>query len=259
MLDDPAVWAALPGVGRYILGAVLSQAFNRRLPIVEANSQRVLCRLFGQIGDSKSGPVKRWLWDTAESLLPARRVGDFNQALMELGALVCTPTGPKCGACPLAELCTAQREGLQESIPLRSKPPAATEVREVAVIVRRADTVLLARRPETGRWANMWEFPHGELTDGETHVAAAVRLLADLTGLKARLGSEWLTVRHAVTRFRITLVCLEAEYRSGEFRSEFYPEGRWVIPADLADYQVSSPQRHLARSLVAGPRQKSLF
>src|SRR5206468_2591962 len=83
--DDPAVWAELPGVGRYILGAVLSQAFDRRLPIVEANSLRVLCRLFGFAGDPRSGEGLNWLWETARTILPAKHVGDFNQALMELG------------------------------------------------------------------------------------------------------------------------------------------------------------------------------
>jgi A/G-specific adenine glycosylase len=257
--DDPAVWDALPGVGRYILGAVLSQAFDRRMPIVEANSLRVLCRLFGQIGDPKTGPIKVWLWETAESLLPIKRVGDFNQALMELGALVCTPNGPDCAKCPLAACCVAKRDGLQDSIPMKSKPVAPTAVREVALLVRRDEKVLLCRRPSSGRWSNMWELPHGELTDGEMHVAAAKRLLSDLTGVTAKIGAEWMTVRHTVTRFRIALVCLEADYRSGEFRSDFYTEGRWVTPAEMTDYPVSSPQRRLAESLSGEPRQKRLF
>src|SRR5437764_13384078 len=89
--DDPEVWADLPGVGRYILGAVLSQAFDRKLPIVEANSLRVLARLFGYRGDPREGVGKKWVWAAAEAVLPAKRAGDFNQALMELGALICTP------------------------------------------------------------------------------------------------------------------------------------------------------------------------
>src|SRR5205807_8963565 len=103
--DDPEVWRGLPGVGRYILGAVLSQAFGRRLPVVEANSLRVLCRLFGQARDPASAPVRKWLWDTAAALLPGRRAGDFNQALMELGALVCTPSQPRCDDCPVSSHC----------------------------------------------------------------------------------------------------------------------------------------------------------
>src|SRR5262249_38284001 len=124
LTDDPQVWKDLPGVGRYILGAVLSQAFDRRLPIVEANSQRVLCRLFGQAGDPKSSGVSHWLWKAAETLLPSRRAGDFNQALMELGSQICTITSPKCKECPLARECVAHRENLQATIPLRTAPAA---------------------------------------------------------------------------------------------------------------------------------------
>src|SRR5208282_2238580 len=98
-----------------------------------------------------------------------------------------------------------------------------------------------------GRWAEMWEFPHDVLGAGESHEAAARRLLRELTGLEAELGSELLTVRHGVTRFRITMVCLEAEYRGGAFTSPFYAQGRWVEPEQLAAYPVSVPQRRLAR------------
>ena len=98
--DDPTVWAGLPGVGRYILGAVLSQAFDRRLPIVEANSLRVLSRWFAYPGDPREGEGKKWVWAAAEAVLPAKRIGDFNQAVMELGAVVCKPAAPRCGTRP---------------------------------------------------------------------------------------------------------------------------------------------------------------
>jgi A/G-specific adenine glycosylase len=258
--DDPAVWRGLPGVGRYILGAVLSQAFDRRLPVVEANTVRVLCRLFGQAGDPKSGPVQQWLWSRAEELLPRARVGDFNQAMMELGALVCTPANPKCSACPAADDCAARAAGLQDQIPRKSPPPPVTEVREVAVVVRRGPKVLIAQRPpDAGRWQNMWEFPRGELVSEETYDKAAARLLGPLTGIEAELGSELLTVRHGVTRFRITLVALEAAYRRGRFASPFYARGAWLRPAELSAYPVSTPQRQLARAVAAATRQRRLF
>src|SRR5262249_1395268 len=148
----------LPGMGRYTLGAVLSQAFDRRLPIVEANSQRVLCRLFGQGEEPRQGPIRRWLWQTAEALLPVRRVGELNQALRALGPLVCTLAAPRGPACPLADHCQARRLGLQEAIPPRSQAPATVPVEEAAVVVRRGHKVLLLQRPEVGRWAGLWEF-----------------------------------------------------------------------------------------------------
>lgn len=258
--DDPAVWAALPGVGRYILGAVLSQAFDRRLPIVEANSLRVLCRLFGYTGDPRSGEGQKWLWDTAGRMLPTTRVGDFNQALMELGALVCTPAEPNCTACPLAGECVARAHGSQSSIPLKLARPTPTAVREVAMVIRRGSRVLLAQRPSgAGRWADMWEFPHGDVAAEETHEAAAERLIGPLTELDATIGSELLTLRHGVTRFRITMVCLEAIYRGGRFRSDFYRRGSWLRPAALADYPVSAPQRILAKAVAGAVRQRRLF
>jgi A/G-specific adenine glycosylase len=218
--NDPEVLRRLPGFGRYTLGAVLSQAFDRRLPIVEANSLRVLCRLFGSRDDPRRGPGQRWLWQTAEELLPQTHVGDFNQALMELGALVCTPIAPQCARCPLADVCVAHRLGLQEQIPTKPESPQTTEVHESAIVLRRGDEVFLAQRPETAsRWANLWEFPHGPLTPGETHEQAAQRLVLELTGMKAALGSELLRLRHGVTRFRITMVCFEATYLGGQYQS----------------------------------------
>jgi A/G-specific adenine glycosylase len=255
--DDPEAWRHLPGIGRYMLGAILSQAFDRRLPIVEANSLRVLCRLFGQTADPRRGEGQRWLWETAEALLPRKQVGDFNQALMELGALVCTPA-PRCEACPLTGLCVARRLSLQHQVPRRPVAPEAVEVQEAAVIVHRGDQVLLAQRPATGRWANMWEFPHGPLQADETHETAALRLLRQLTGMSADLGAEVQTVRHGVTHHRITMVCFESRYRRGTFHSPYYTAGRWLETAELASYPVSAPQRLLTQALL-GQRQRQLF
>ncbi|MBV9125058.1 MAG: A/G-specific adenine glycosylase [Planctomycetes bacterium] len=256
--DDPAALQDIPGIGRYTLGAIFSQAFDQRFPILEANSRRVLCRLFGRRDDPSRGPAQRWLWQTAETLLPRRQVGDFNQALMELGALVCTPSRPDCSACPLSEDCVARRLGRQEDIPFRAPPPAPVLVQEVAVVVYRRGRVLLVQRPAEGRWAGLWEFPHGPVGEDETHEAAGERLLPELTGVRVVLGPELLTLRHGIMHHRITLVCFEARYRSGSFRPTFYQAGCWVDPSQLASYPVSSPQRRLAQALV-GQRQKRLF
>jgi A/G-specific adenine glycosylase len=256
--DDPAVFRRLPGVGRYTVGAVLSQAYDRRLPIIEANSQRVLCRLLGIRDDPRSPAVQHRLWQAARELLPRQGSGNFNQALMELGALVCTVAAPDCTACPLARHCAARRLDLQDQIPLRASAPEIVEVSEVAVVVRRGPRVLIAQRPSRGRWPGMWEVPHGTLADGETHEQAACRLLRELTGLEARLGAELLTIRHGVTRFRITMVCLEADYQAGTFASAFYRRARWITPRQFSDLPVSVPQRRLARALTCA-RQQHLF
>jgi len=247
---DPEGLKGYPGLGRYTRNAVLSQAFDVRLPILEVNTVRVLCRLFARTEDPTKGPLQRWLWKAAEALLPAKQAGAFNQALMELGSLVCTPTNPRCSECPLAARCLARKTGTQEQIPYRTKPPAIVKVREAAVVLRRGDRVLLVQRPATGRWANLWEFPHGPLLDGETYDVAAQRLIEPLTGYRGQIGAELTTISHTVTRYAITLVCFEATYESGDFQSTAYVRGDWLSLSDLANRPVSSPQRRLIRRLL---------
>src|SRR5262249_13795467 len=157
----------------------------------------------GKTGDPTRAPLRPWLWGKAEDILPRKNVGDFNQALMELGALVCTPAAPACETCPLRARCVARAEGLQGSIPFRPVAPKVVDVREAAVVLLRGDAVLLVRRPASAaRWANLWEFPHGELREGETYEQGAARLLLELTGLAGTVGPEVRTIRHGVTRFR---------------------------------------------------------
>src|SRR5262249_14982614 len=181
--------------------------------------------------------------------------------LMELGALVCTPQSPRCDACPLTAQCSARRQGLQEEIPLRTAPSSIEETREAAVVVRRGDKFLLVQRPPAGRWANMWEVPHRALTAGERHDEAARRLIEEWTHLRADLGPEWRTVRHRVTRFRITMVCFEARYRGGRFASPFYQAGRWVKALELENFPVSTPQRRLMSAVggIADPHRQTRF
>src|SRR5262249_28493434 len=138
----------------------------------------------------------------------------------------------------------------QETIPFRPPPPRTVEVRESAIVLREGPRVLLVQRPASGRWANLWEFPHGELGAEETHEQAALRLLEELTGLGGRLGPEVMTIRHGVTRFRITMICFEARRKRGRFRSDFYQHAKWLEPGELASYPVSAPQRRLARALL---------
>jgi A/G-specific adenine glycosylase len=231
-----------------MVGAVLSQAYERKLPVVEANTKRVLCRLFGHEADLDSPATQRWLWKTAETMLPSRRVGDFNQALMELGALVCTVRNPTCANCPFKRECKAFQSGTQEEIPARRVRPETVHVREVCVIFRHANRVLLTQRPSTGRWANMWEFPRIVLNRRES-VAAGARRLSVSLGLAAQLGEVLATIRYTVTRFRMSMTCLNATASDTAFVSEYYEGGRWLRLSELSNYPVSSPQRKLASTL----------
>jgi A/G-specific adenine glycosylase len=247
--NDADALAALPGFGRYTRNAVLSQAFDRRLPIVEANSARVLARLFACDVDLKSKEAQRWLWGTAEALLPRRRAGAFNQALMELGALVCRSGEPLCLLCPLAKHCIARADGLQQALPIIAKRAAAVEVKEIAIALHRGGKVLLVQRPAEGRWANLWEFPHGPLLEDETPLIAVTRLAWELTGLHASAGAELGTIRHGIMHFRVEMRCYESRPAKGRFCSRFYQRGKWLRLDELADYPISSPQRRLAAML----------
>jgi A/G-specific adenine glycosylase len=224
------------------------------LPILEANSVRLLCRLLGIRDDPRQGPVRRRLWEAAAALLPVKHVGQFNQALMELGALVCTPSKPRCAACPVRRACRARHASAQEEIPVRAPAPPNVNVREVALVLRRGREAFLVRRPATGRWANLWEFPHTPLAATETHAQAGARLLAEL-GFRADLGDEIVTLKHSVTRFRITMVCLEARRPQGRLRTQSYARGRWLTPEELGRVPVSAPQRRLAGIVGGGRRQ----
>lgn len=250
--DDPAFWESLPGVGRYILGAVLSQAYERRMPIVEANTLRVLSRLFGSRLDPRQGEGQKWVWRTAEEVLPKTRIGDFNQALMELGALVCTPANPKCDECPLKKECVANREGLQAVIPPPKAKKELVTVREVCVVLRRTGRVLLGQRPPTAdRWANMWELPRGVVNNGEDVSAAAVRVAGERLGVTATAGEVRASVRHGVTRFDITLTAVEARTRAKKLGGGFYTAWRWVDAIESEECPMSTPQRKLVEAILA--------
>lgn len=255
--DDPQVLAELPGLGRYTYNAILSQAFDRPLPIIEANSRRVLARLTASLRPVDRGPGERMLWRVAEALLPSKGAGEFNQALMELGALVCTPQRPDCDDCPWRACCPTKERGWQDRIPAVAERSPVTEVPALALLIRRADAFFVVRRPAEGRWGGLWEFPYQEQEVSEDPGTAATRLLADL-GLRAEPDSELLRFRFGVTRFRIHLAAWSARFLGGRFRPGRYPEGRWLGLEAIGALPLSSPQRRLVRALT-GTVHKPLF
>lgn len=156
----------LPGVGPYTAGAVASIAFNQKAPLVDGNVIRVLSRLYGYADDPRSREGTKWMWNRAAELVPDHRPGDFNSALMELGATICTPKNPQCLLCPVAAACVAREKGLQSQIP----PPKAAKVtphfdRNVFCIQNRDGLYLLEQRPSSGRWAGMWQFMTRDTTE----------------------------------------------------------------------------------------------
>jgi A/G-specific adenine glycosylase len=250
---DPQDVCNLPGIGRYTAGAVLSIAFGDRQPILEANTTRLFGRMLAYRGQPASAEGQRLLWAMAETVLPRRDVGSFNQALMELGSEVCLARTPQCDSCPVAPLCRARIRGLQASIPPARPKRPPEPVNEVAVIIRRRGRVLLVRCPEHGRWAGLWDFPRFGVRSRRT--AALRRELAEKvrrqTGLIVNPGGHLKTIKHSVTRFRITLDCYEAEYVSDPDGKPAGTEMKWLRPAELDRYPLSTTGRTVSR-LAAG-------
>jgi A/G-specific adenine glycosylase len=240
---------ALPGGGRYTAGAILSIALDAREPILEANTIRLFCRLLAYDGPPHGREGQELLWAMAEHVLPQRDVGRFNQALMELGSEVCRNRSPQCDACPVAALCAARQRGVQERIPRPKPRPTFEDRHEAAILIRRAGRVLLMQCPEGARWAGLWDFPRYELTTEHEprrrdEMAEKVRRE---TGLAIELGERIKTIRHGVTRFRITLDCYEAQCVSGRLPRRAGRAMRWVRPGELEEYPLSTTGRKLSR------------
>jgi A/G-specific adenine glycosylase len=217
---------ALPGIGRYSAGAILSLAFGQREPVVDGNVARVLSRLCLERDDPRTGPAQERLWAAARRLVEASAVpGDLNQALMELGATICTPAAPACGACPLSGACAARARGLQAAIPKVPRRRQPVRQRSRLAIIRREGRLLMRRREGTGLMDGLWEFPEvaaaGAAPDGAPGIAAGRRLA---------------TVTHSITHRR-----LEVQIHEGRLLGE--PRGpayRWVTPGAARRLPASS-------------------
>jgi A/G-specific adenine glycosylase len=260
--DDPEALRRLPGVGRYIAGAVGSLAFDRPEPILEANTRRVLARLLAWPLDLADKRSRDRLWLAAERLVPPRGAGRFNEALMELGATVCTVRAPSCLICPIARDCQARAEGRQDELPVRTRRDPPRPVLERAAIVRRDDgRVLIVRRAPGGLWEGFWEFPtiHEQGDDparrsfGEpVGLAEGVRRL---TGIRIRELAASRPIRYTVTRYRVTLAVQEAAYLDGgPAPGPGLDRVVWEHPDALAGHVFGSPYRKLARRLAAPAR-----
>jgi A/G-specific adenine glycosylase len=241
---DVEALQSLPGIGRYTAGAIASIAFDQRAPILEANTIRLLSRLIAYRDDPLRTAGQRVLWQTAADILPTKVVARFNQALMELGSLVCTPNEPKCDACPLSVVCAAFAAGLQYKIPRPKSRQQYTDLREAAIIVRRNGRVLMRQCGESERWAGLWDFPRFAL-EAEGPLFAVEEIITKVrlrTGVTCAPGNLFKTIKHGVTRYRITLDCYWAKHESGRAQ-----EAKWIPVGDLAQTPLSTTGRKIAR------------
>lgn len=242
---------SLPGIGRYTVGAIASMAFGMDEPTLDGNLRRVFARLFdvSEFADSPAG--EKILWELAAQNLPKGQAGEYNQALMDLGATICVRKNPRCLICPLMEICEALKNGTQELRPvLKPKKAIPRYVHAAGVIINRG-RVLLAQRPSDGLLGGMWEFPNGRVAADPTK--ELTKALNAAYGLKARIGPSrnvkrqeaLVVIRHAYTHFKVTVHAFRCDCAAIPKNKNL----KWVRLAELDDYPMGKVDRQIAKIL----------
>jgi A/G-specific adenine glycosylase len=245
---DPEELARLPGVGTYTAAAVASIAYGRDAAVVDGNVRRVLARLVALPSDPTRPPAARALDALARRLLPPGTAALHNQAMMELGALVCTPKSPDCPRCPFGAACRARERGDPESYPVRAARRAVPHYDVAVGIVSHKGKVFIDRRPEGKLLGGLWEFPGGKKRPGETVRRALARELREEFGLKVRVEKALPPVNHAYTHFRVTLHPFLCAFESMDPPPGAQP-WRWVGPEELACRAMPRGNRKILETL----------
>jgi len=235
--------AALPGIGRSTAGAILAQAHGQRFAILDGNVKRVLCRFHGVAGWPGSSAVEKQLWELAESHLPDERLTDYTQAIMDLGATVCTRSDPSCVLCPLQSDCVALREGRIAELPESKPGKPLPERRTLMLLLRDGERVLLVRRPPTGVWSGMWSLP--EVADhDEAREFVAAHSAADFED-----NVPLALIEHAFSHYRLHIAPLLWRVAAPSARIGDNPGQRWQALDALDEVGLPAPVRKLLLSL----------
>ncbi len=241
--NDASALRELSGVGRYTAGAVASIAFDREEPLVDGNVMRVLARRFAwheDVGDR--GVVERF-WSLAADLVRGPRPGDLNQALMELGATICTPRAPRCQPCPLRRSCRARREGDPEALPVKTKRTRVRSISAVAAWMTRRNRALAVQRHEGGLLGGMWELPGGPVGQDETPGQALVRTIGERTGLRVSGAEPAGEIEHLFTHRRLRVHVFRCNDVEGRVRLDGFAAHRWLSAPSLAELPHGGPTR----------------
>lgn len=240
----------LPGLGRYTAAAIASIAFGQDEVVLDGNVKRVLSRVFNLDTPADTPAGEKLLWQKAEDLLPHGEAGDYNQAVMDLGAVICTPRAPICRLCPLSELCLARQLGLQEKLPVMTEKKPIPHYIVAAAVLHRNETVLIQRRPSKGLLGGLWEFPGGKLEESETFPQALEREIREELGIIISVGEKLGQYKHAYTHFKVTLHAFKAQINSGEPQALAASELAWVEPQHLLDYPMGKIDRMISNDLL---------
>lgn len=234
----------LPGIGQYTAGAIASIAFDARVPALDGNVTRVLCRLAAIETNPREKETSRILWSIAQKILPRKNCGVFNEALMELGATLCTPRNPNCPACPVRAHCEAAERGIQHAIPVPKRTrPTPLESRWAYVIRNGRGELLIEQRPSEGRWAGMWQFITLRANGLSPRTALSRALQLKRIGELKTLGE----LSHQLTHRRYHFRAFAANIRSPlDDKTR-----RWVSPEELERYPFSKPQLAIAKMALS--------
>lgn len=253
----------LPGIGEYTAGAILSTAHGQAEPILDGNVKRALSRLWDiDQPITESGTLKQ-MWGLARQIAeaaPQGQAGVVNEALMELGATLCTPQKPRCLLCPVQDQCLAQAAGTQHLRPV-TPPRKPTPHYDVAAAVIWRDNVppgqaLIAQRPQDGMLGGLWEFPGGKMEPDDADLPAClIREIREELGVEIVVGEPVITVKHAYTHFRITLHAFHARLAAGQDsppQAIGCADWRWVTLAELDDYPFPVTDQKIIQALRNG-------
>ena len=239
----------LPGIGEYIAGAIASIAFGLNEPALDANGIRVVSRLFNFHGLVNKTRNKNILKEYLRELIPNGKAGDFNQAVMDLGSIVCRSVNPICEKCPIRKECIAFSKNTQIELPVVKERPAKPHVEVVAAILRKGEKVLIDKRSADGLLGGMWEFPGGKIEQDEDHSTALKRELMEELGISVNLEDLFGIYTHAYTHFTVKVHTYFAKIINGEPKALEADDIKWVVINTLGDFPMGKVDRSISNDL----------
>ena len=248
---DLECWMSLPGIGRTTAAGILSSACNSPLAILDGNVRRVLARLHAHPRSPSRDEGLFWQWSELLIETDPARARDLNQALMDLGATVCTPRSPNCGACPWREQCAAYAAGDVEHYPVKDTPRAVPfQVIGVGVVLNDAGEVLIDQRLNEGLLGGLWEFPGGKQEQGELIVDTITRELREELAIEVAVGEELISLDHAYSHKKLRFVVHLCQWRQGEPQPLASQQVCWVKPEELGNFPFPAANARIIQALL---------